>query len=161
MSDSTTTSSPSSDFDSSFNDAQDTFNNTTKTITTGWIVGIVIICVAVISLSILAFIVYRRNQRRRRAREGNVEKYNAVPTYTYGNQAPAANAYPQSLQPNAYPEMAGSNPPSRYEVPNTEMAYREAPNCEVAVAHQHSSPTYTSPRPELSGNDSRRSELPV
>ncbi|KAI3323826.1 hypothetical protein HD806DRAFT_534945 [Xylariaceae sp. AK1471] len=151
-----------------FNDqANKTFNNVTHTISTGLIVGIVIIVLAVIVTGVFAIWLLKRNQRRRRQRE---EKVHNGPSgssgygYAGGYQNVPSDAQQiqrqmQQHQQSPWQEVHGPNPPSRYEVPDTGLPYPEAPD----TMTPKQAPPYESngPRSELSGIDSGRRELPA
>ncbi|KAI0593321.1 hypothetical protein F4775DRAFT_578570 [Biscogniauxia sp. FL1348] len=147
-----------SDFDNQVNQAQDTYNLTVTTISVGWIVGIVIIVLSVLGFGIAGCYVYRRNARRRRAREQQLNQKDDGPThdntgleggYVQPCSAPLTAPWAQ------HSEVHGSAVPSRFEVPNTEVPYKQIPN--------NNSPRnsyYDPPRSELGGSDVHRSELP-
>ncbi|KAI1497449.1 hypothetical protein F5X99DRAFT_396960 [Biscogniauxia marginata] len=144
------------DFNNQWDQAQDTYNRTATTISVGWIVGIVIIILFVIGFGVAACYIYRRNQKRRRAREQLEQKHDNP---VYDNQEPEGYTQTQS-SPQAGPwaqqsEIPGSAVPPRFEIPNTEVLCKEALNNEVPR-----SSLYDPPRSELNGAEGRRSELP-
>lgn len=161
-------------FDDNFNNAQDTFNNTAKTISTAWIVGIVVIVVAVIVFAVLGVWLLRRNRRRRRERQKLDDNHDYVsptaPLYSNGGQGHQPqqqpqyqqSPYPQQMEhnqasANPWREMQGSSyQPALVEAQDTGVMYRQTPNTETAASHNTSG---GGQEHELSGIDSGRREL--
>ncbi|XXG96920.1 Alkyltransferase-like protein 1 [Hypoxylon texense] len=144
-----------SDVEDNYNQSQQTFSNTAKAISIGWIIGIVVIVLAVIIATIIAVWMYRRNRKRKRERLArlNAETKPNWPTNGYqGPGGPPSQPPPDSALGYGGPsELAGQEPPPRYEIPNTEVLPREMPNNEIAR-----------PLPTADGSHSnQRSELPV
>ncbi|KAI1110389.1 hypothetical protein F5Y14DRAFT_429275 [Nemania sp. NC0429] len=156
--------SPDDAFNDNFDSAQDTFNNTAKSISTAWIVGIVVIALAVIVSAVLAIWLLRRRQRRRRARheeEGKDLNDTAAHETPSENQNPSSSA-PQSSPQMAehrqspYPEAPAINPATLFEAQDTHVAHRNTPTVTAAGPYTNNKPGH-----ELSGIDSGRQELPV
>ncbi|KAI0130765.1 hypothetical protein F4814DRAFT_142180 [Daldinia grandis] len=132
--------------ESDYQSSSDRFDRTATAITTGWIVGIVFIALAVIVGLILLLWMYNRNSRRRQER---MAQLNADPKYN-GNPIPGIP--PQAISsPSTYgqpSELASPYAPPRYEAPDTPMPPREVANNEV-------------PRKPYEADSIPRSELPV
>ncbi|KAI1260753.1 hypothetical protein F5Y18DRAFT_245862 [Xylariaceae sp. FL1019] len=144
-----------SDFNDSYNDAQDTFNKTATTISTGWIIGIVVIAVAFLASVVTVLIFLRRRSKRR----GQYQQFNQMvnsPSNGYNSQSHNMTTYDPHQPPstyhqpqpyNPYPEVHGSNPPQRYEANDTGL--REAPDTSFTKSPE---PTHnTGPPAELAG----------
>ncbi|OTB04259.1 hypothetical protein M426DRAFT_321099 [Hypoxylon sp. CI-4A] len=130
---------------SSSSDYQSSYSRTRKAITTGWIVGIVIICLSFIVAVALTTYVFVRNKRRRQQRmagfdETGEPKYNnnnnnGAPVTGYQFAPPQSPAYPpathqqQQQQPN---ELVGRELPPKYEATDASSQARELPNSEVS-----------------------------
>ncbi|KAI5920366.1 hypothetical protein F4810DRAFT_682988 [Camillea tinctor] len=145
------------DFNNQWNQAQDTYNRTATTISIGWIVGIVIILISIIGFGIAGCYVYRRNRRRRQAREQLNQKAD-VPTqdnvgleggYIQPQSTPLTGPWAQ------HNEVHGSIVPARFEVANTEVSYKQVPHNDSPR-----NPYCDPPRSELCGSEAHRSELP-
>ncbi|KAI4868831.1 hypothetical protein F4820DRAFT_408862 [Hypoxylon rubiginosum] len=149
------TTSDSSDFEDNYNQSQQTFSNTAKTISIGWIVGIVAIVLAAIVAAILAVWMYKRNRKRKREKLAQLNAELKPNWPADGHQGPGGpQPQPASSSALGYggpSELAGQEPPPRYEVPNTEVLPREMPNNEVARP----------PPPADVSHSNQRSELPV
>ncbi|KAI0006961.1 hypothetical protein F4779DRAFT_536810 [Xylariaceae sp. FL0662B] len=148
---------PSSSFESSQNDAQNTFNKTATAISIGWIVGIVVLVLSAIVAAVLCVYVYRRNRRRRRERMAQLEpKPNEA---AYGHPAQQYGLAQSVSSPStAYTPLPNHDTSLQtyYEAPNTSVGPREAPDNEVP----RKSGAQEQPRYEMSGKDAG-SELPV
>ncbi|KAI6087430.1 hypothetical protein F4821DRAFT_108175 [Hypoxylon rubiginosum] len=134
-----------SDAEDSYNQAQDTFSSTARAISIGWIVGIVVIVLAVKIAVIAGVLLYRRNRKRKRERSAQL----IAEPKPGGPQPPPVST--SALGYGGPSELVGQEPSPRYEVPNTEMSPRELPNNEIA-------------RPPLPGDETplnQRVELPV
>ncbi|KAI1084792.1 hypothetical protein F5B20DRAFT_523227 [Whalleya microplaca] len=129
-------SSTSSNFDNARNDARSNFNETEITMTKGWMIGIILIVVALIVVICLAFVVYERDDKRRRERMAQLEL------------KPNDEAYGYQGQQSGYTQT--------HEIANTDVGPRELSNNEIA---RESKPPSEQPRYEMSGKDAR-SELP-
>ncbi|KAI0147696.1 hypothetical protein GGR57DRAFT_242789 [Xylariaceae sp. FL1272] len=146
-----------SDFNDSYNDAQNTFNKTATTISTGAIVGIVIIAVAVLA-SAVAVIIFLMRRKKRRVHHQEFNQMVNGPSNDHNSQSHNMSAYDPHHQPstyhqqqpyNPYPEAYGSDPPQRSEAHDT--GRREAPDTSLT---KPPAPTYsTGPPAELSGYD--------
>lgn len=162
-----------SNFDDNFNNAQDAFNNTAKTISTAWIVGIVVIVVGFIVSVALGVWLLKRNRRRRRERQKTDDYVSpAAPLHLSGAQGGRPDTpqpYAQQMEhheatPSPRREMPGSYyAPAPVEAQDTGVAYREAPNTEVAAScnnnNNNNNNKDSGPKHELSGIDSGRREL--
>ncbi|KAI8957926.1 hypothetical protein F5Y11DRAFT_61713 [Daldinia sp. FL1419] len=134
----------SSDIQSDYQSNSDSFHRTATAITTGWIVGIVFIALAVIVGLILLLWMYNRNAKRRQERMARLNtdpKYDGIP-----GLPPQPVGSPSTYgQPS---ELASPYSPPRYEAPDTPMPPREVPNNEI-------------PRKPFEADSTPRSELPV
>ncbi|KAI0385469.1 hypothetical protein F5Y04DRAFT_186270 [Hypomontagnella monticulosa] len=147
------------DFQNNAQNAQDNFDRRATAITTGWIVGIVIMCVSAIVAVALLLWMYRRNTKRRQAR---MAQFSSEPKSNWppnGNQNPGAGLQSPSQPPAVWSpsgygqhnELDGHAIPPRYEAPNTPVPPQEMPNSEVKPQHQ----------PPREADSNPRSELPV
>ncbi|KAI2634077.1 hypothetical protein GGS26DRAFT_29624 [Hypomontagnella submonticulosa] len=148
------------DFQSNVQSSQDSFNRATTAITTGWIVGIVLIVVSAIVAMALLVWMYRRNAKRRRER---MAQFNPEPktdwppngSQNLGTGLQSPSQPPTVWNPSGYGqhnELGGQAVPSRYEAPNDPAPPREIPNNEVAPKHH---------QPLCEADSTPRSELPV
>ncbi|KAI1659328.1 hypothetical protein F4813DRAFT_29005 [Daldinia decipiens] len=131
----------------SFQSNSNAIGKTVTAITTGWIVGIVFIALAVIVGIILLLWMYNRNSKRRQQRMARLNaesghNRNPVPGIPPPHAISSSSTY---AQPS---EFARPYAPPRYEVPDTPMPPREVPNNEA-------------PRKAYESDSIPQSELPV
>ncbi|GAP83891.1 hypothetical protein SAMD00023353_0503100 [Rosellinia necatrix] len=163
------TSSNNDDFQESFNNAQDTFNSATKTISGAWIAGIVVIVVGVIAAAVIAIWFFRRSQRRRRQREKiGSDTSTIMNTYPSSYQSPHPAGQQQSQQQpqpmeqrghSPWQEVPANSPPTLFEAQDTGVALGGAPNMATPTP-MSSQYANGGPRTELSDIESGRRELP-
>ncbi|KAL7624234.1 hypothetical protein AAE478_005793 [Parahypoxylon ruwenzoriense] len=105
---------------------QSSFDQAATAITTGWIVGIVLLVLSGIVCIVLFIYVYRRNKKRRE----RGAQLNGEPKPNPGDQAASVGMLSTGYY-GGPSELAGQYVPLRHEAPNAQVPPRELPNNEV------------------------------